>query len=232
MATGARLFLSLCGGACLTGIAEAAPWPQRDDGFYTRILVAAESLNGVEGVRADAYGEWGLTTDWTLIAKAEGVRYDSADYLDGEHYRLSARRGIWSSKGWQIGAELGAVHYTAASGFAGCAGTGGEARMSGGITGVLNNQAYYAFADLGIVALNSGCTRPRLEVGYGLDITPRTFIGQQVWIERGNQGDPSNKYETMIGVHFDRFDLALGYRDTFSTPYDEAAIVLTLVRRN
>ncbi len=174
----------------------------------------------------------GRPQNWTLTAKAEGVRYDGADYLDGDQYRLSVRRGLWSSKGWQIGAELGALHNTAQSSFAGCGGTGGEARIAGGITGVLNNQAYYAFADLGVVAFDTGCTRPRAEIGYGLDLTSRYFIGQQFWIERGNQGDPSNKYETMIGMHFERFDLALGYRDTFSTPYEEEAFVVTLVKRN
>lgn len=232
MGFGTRLLFSVCGTASFAQAAEAAPWPQRDDGYYTRLLVASETLNGVEGVRADVYGEWGLTQNWTLTAKAEGVRYKDAAYLDRDQYRLTARRGVWSHQGWQAGVEAGAVHGNASTSFAGCGGWGAEARMSAGASGVINDQAYFAFADLGVVAYDTGCTRPRAEIGYGIDVTPRYFISQQIWIERGSQGDPSNKYETLLGVHFERFDLAFGYRDTFSSPYDEQAIVLTLVKRN
>ncbi len=211
--------------------AHAAPWPQSDDGFYARTLVAHETLDGLEGWRADAYVEYGLTKKLTVTAKAEAVQFADAPYLDGEAYRLTLRRGLVAWKGWQVGIEAGPVYGAASPGLRGCGGLGAELRVSGGISGVRDGRDFYAFADLGVTAREDECVRPRAEFGYGVDVGSRAFVGQQFWVERGAAGTDSNKYETQIGLHFSRFDAALGFRDTYWSDYDEQAILVTLISR-
>jgi hypothetical protein len=213
------------------GAAEAAPWPQAHEGYFTRVLVSAEALEDLQSVRADAYAEYGLSARWSLTGKAETVRFSEAAELDRTSYRATLRRGLVTHKGWQVGAEVGALYGSASAGLRGCAGWGAEARLSGGITGVRGHQDFYAFADLAAMSYTDSCTRLRAEFGYGAELPRDFFHTQQIWLEGGDGGARSNKVESQLGYHFKAVDVALGFRQSFASSFTEQAVLIAFVRR-
>ncbi|MBY9068359.1 hypothetical protein K1X12_15770 [Hyphomonas sp. WL0036] len=223
-------------GATASGIAEAAPWVQEDGGWYARGLVARDSLNGVEGWRADLYGEYGLTSKTTLTLKNEAVKYADAPAFDQENWRLTARRTFGSYKGWTAGAEVGVFHGatlngSAASGLIFCEGAGFETRLGGGWSGYYREKAFYIFSDVAHLSQGDQCGRTRIEMGYGQDLTDRIFIGQQIWFEESKISDRSVKTETQLGVHFRSFDLSLGYREEIGGAFNENAVLVAVVMK-
>ena len=213
------------------GTAQAAPWVRDDDGWYARALITSETLDGAEGWRADGYGEYGLTEKLTITAKAESVTYDGFNEFDREAFRLTLRRQLMKRGNWVAGAELGAVHGSTATGFSGCEGWGYEARAGAGYSGVLRERAFYAFGDVAYIQQERGCERQRAEFGLGTDIGENMFLTQQIWIENGNQSADSVKTESQIGIHFDTFDLSLGFREEIGGEFEETAVLIALVAR-
>ncbi|MEH6694447.1 MAG: hypothetical protein V7675_05355 [Hyphomonas sp.] len=222
----------LLGAIVAVGPAEAGPWARDEGGFYLRGLVSSETLEGLDGFRGDVYGEYGLTDRWTLTGKSEAVAYeDSIGNIDRQSYRLTARRQLWSRKGFTFGMEGGPVYGSAIAGTYGCDEWGAEARLSSGYSGVRRNLGYYLFADIAAISHQDGCLRERAEFGYGADISDRIFVTQQVWLERSNDSADSNKYESQIGYHLGHFDVAVGYREEFGGAYEESAWLLALTTR-
>ncbi|MDP3460857.1 MAG: hypothetical protein Q8S09_16420, partial [Hyphomonas sp.] len=82
-----------------------------------------------------------------------------------------------------------------------------------------------------IIRQEGGCERFRAEFGYGSDLTERVFLTQQLWIEEGNQSASSIKTENQIGVHFDKLDVSLGYREELGGQFDEHAVLIAFVAR-
>ena len=223
-------------GASASGVAEAAPWVREDGGWYTRALGARDSLNGVEGWRADLYGEYGVTDKITVTVKNEAVMYPDAAAFDRDYWRLTARRTLGSHKGWTAGVEAGAFHGSPLNASDGrdlifCEGTGFEARAGAGWSGTYRGKPLYAFVDASHLAQKDGCSRNRIEAGYGQDLTDRIFIGQQLWFEEGDLTGRSVKTETQLGVHFGRFDVSLGYREEIGGTFNENAVLIALVAR-
>jgi hypothetical protein len=218
-------------GLAYSGVAGAAPWPQSDDGFYARTLIAAEALNGLEARRGDIYAEYGLPGQWTVTAKAEAVRFASASYLDRDAYRVSVRRGLMNWKGWQLGAEVAAVYGAASAGLRGCEDSGLEARLGGGLSGVQGGKNFHTFIDVAATAYRDGCENLRAEMGYGADFGVNYFYSQQIWIEQNGQGGVSNKYEAHLGYHFSYADIALGMRESFLSDFDERAFLIIFTKR-
>lgn len=223
-------------GASAAGTAEAAPWVREEGGWYARALGARDSLNGVEGWRADFYGEYGVTSKTTLTLKNEAVIYPDAPAFDQDQWRLTARRTLGSYKGWTAGAELGALHGATLNGTTGrgvfiCEGTGFEARLGGGWSGYYRAQSLYVFADAAHLSQGDRCNRTRIEAGYGQDLTDRVFIGQQFWFEEGEVTGRSVKTETQLGVHFGHVDVSLGYREEIGGAFNENAVLIAIVAR-
>ncbi len=204
---------------------------REDGGWYARALIAHDTLEGVEGWRSDAYSEFGLTDALTLTAKAEAVTYSHYTAFDREAYRLTLRRRLLERGNWTLGAEAGPVYGSTATGFVSCDGIGFETRGGLGYSGQRKGRSIYAFADVIHIQQADNCGRNRLEIGYGSDLTERIFLAQQVWIEDGNESADSIKSENQIGIHFDRFDLALGYREELGGQFNEHAVTLALVAR-
>ena len=126
-------YLLCCVAFAGNGAAWAAPWTQDDGGIYLRGAYANETLNGVGADRADVYGEYGLTRNWTVTAKAEAVTYNGPDdILDSESYRLTTRRAVWRHEGWVAGAVSGALCGAAGAGGVWCESAGGEVGQGGG----------------------------------------------------------------------------------------------------
>jgi len=226
------MWLVALGAAYACDPAEAGPWTRDDGGFYLRGLVSTETLNGLDGTRADAYGEYGLTDRLTLTGKTEAVFYeDSIGDIDRQSYRLTLRRQLWAHKGFVIGAEGGAVYGNAIAGTFGCDEWGGEARLSVGYSGVRKSLGFYLFGDVAMIGHQDGCVRHRAEFGYGADLSDRIFVTQQVWLERSNDSADSNKFESQVGYHFGHVDISVGYREEFGGAYEENAYLIALTTR-
>ncbi|MBA3067368.1 MAG: hypothetical protein FP825_02670 [Hyphomonas sp.] len=226
------LFAQILTLASLAGTASAAPWVRDDDGWYARALIAHDTLGDAEGWRADAYGEYGLTGDWTLTAKAESVTYPGYETFDREAYRITLRRKLLARGHWALGAEAGPVYGSTSTGFTDCSGLGFEARAGLGYSNARQGRPYYLFADAAYIQQDNGCERARVEIGYGSDLSRHIFLTQQVWLEDGNQTADSIKIENQIGVHFDLVDVSLGYREELGGQFDEHAVLVALVARH
>lgn len=226
-----RIGVLLASALVVSASAAAGPWAQPDGGWYGRGVLAVEDLDDEQGFRADLYGEYGLTDRLTLTAKSEAVVYPDFSELNRETWRLTLRREVWRRNGWSIGVEAGPVYGSAVTGVFGCQDFGGEARISGGLSGVRANREFYVFSDLAYIAHDDGCQRQRAEFGYGADIWGNVFLSQQVWIERGNETADSNKFETQLGYHFSRFDVSIGYREELGDAFDERAALIAVTAR-
>ncbi|MCB9962391.1 MAG: hypothetical protein R3C00_06500 [Hyphomonas sp.] len=228
-----RVWVLFVGMGSVAGAAEAGPWAQAPGGIYARAIASAERLDGEDGWRGDVYAEYGLRHRVTLTVKAESVRYEGGGISDRDAYRFSARKQLWAdNKGWALGMEAAAVNGSAVAGVFGCSGWGAEARLAGGRSGVRKGRGYYFFGDAAYIAHEDGCTRQRLELGYGADLGGHFFTTQQVWLERGNHTARSVKFDTQAGYHFRAFDLSLGYRQEAGGAFNEQAyLVAVTVRR-
>lgn len=218
--------------ASLAGVAEAAPWVRGDGGWYARALIAQDTLDGAAGKRGDLYGEFGLSETWTVTGKIESVTYPDFEAFDRDAYRLTLRRKLLDHGKWTLGGEAGPVYGTTSTGFAGCRGFGFEAR--GGLGYSSQNEegrSFYAFADAAQIWQEDGCQRTRAEFGYGSDLTKRIFLTQQLWVEKGNQSADSIKLENQIGVHFEKADVSLGYREELGGQFEETALLIAIVAR-
>ncbi len=156
-------------------------------GWYARTLVSAETLDGAEGWRGDAYGEYGLSPRWTLTAKAEAITFPSDTAFDRQAYRVTLRRQLFARKGWAAGVEAGAVYGSTATGITGCGGPGAEMRAGLGYSGARKGNDCHAFADVALIAQEGDGRRARAEIGSGADLGHNVFTGQQIWLEDGNQ---------------------------------------------
>lgn len=217
--------------ASIAGAASAAPWVRDDGGWYARTLVSAETLDGAEGWRADAYGEYGLSHRWTLTAKAEAITFPSDTAFDRQAYRVSLRRQVFARKGWAIGAEAGAVFGSTSTGLFGCDGPGAEMRAGAGYSGARKGNNFHVFADAAFIAQEGECQRARAEIGYGADLGRNFFTGQQVWLENGNRSADSVKTESQLGYHFEHFDAAIGYREELGGQFSERAVLVAFTAR-
>ena len=112
-----------------------------------------------------------------------------------------------------------------------CEGTGIEARIGGGWSGHYRDRPLYAFVDAAHLAQDGGCSRNRIEAGYGQDISRHLFIGQQIWFEEGEISGRSVKTETQLGVHFGPADVSLGYREEIGGAFNENAVLIAVVMR-
>jgi hypothetical protein len=218
-------------GIACAGAAEAAPWTRDDGGYYARVALSAEEISGLNAVRLDLYGEYGLRDNLTLTVKSEAVNYVEASDFDSQSLRVTLRRELWAKKGWVAAIEGGPVYGTAVAGVFGCDTIGAEARLSGGISGKRGVRDFYAFSDLAVTAHADGCQRTRAEFGYGVEIVPDWWLSQQVWLEQGNQSATSHKFETSLARRFDAFDISLGYREEIGGRFEEKGLVIAVIRK-
>ena len=219
------------GALMAAGMADAGPWVQAPGHWYAQGIITQEDLNGADGNRMELYGEYGFARNWHVTVKSEAVSYKSGSAFDRESLRLTMRRQLVSSKGWTAGVEAGAVYGSAVANIFSCEGFGAEGRLSGGYSGLKHGRNFYAFADAAYISHEDGCERQRAELGYGVDLTEKIFLSQEVWIERGNRTADSDKYQTQLGYHFPWADLALGYREEFSGSFEEESVLVAITVR-
>lgn len=219
----------LAGMACLP--AEAGPWVQERGNGFGRLAVSSERVEGLDAWRYDSYGEYGLTSNWTITAKAETIRFVGNSDFDADGARISLRRTLWQQKSLRIAAEVGAVHGAAIGGVRGCDQLGGEARLSAGASGRWDGADWFIFADAATRIHAEGCWRDRIEIGAGREIAHNVFLTNQIWLERGSEESRSDKIETGLLYRARQYDISLAYRQEISGRFEEDGIVIALARR-
>ena len=216
---------------CVGAEASAGPWGRDPGEAYGRVALAAEELEGLTAYRYDVFTEYGLSRDWTAIAKVELVEFPDADDFTADGYRASVRRKIWQKRGFQLAAEAGAVYGAAIGGVRGCEEIGGELRLSAGASGAIEGLDWFGFVDVGGRAHGAGCWRERMELGFGQEIFDNVFLISQAWLERGSDEARSDKLETALLYRVGDIDFSIAYREEFSGRFDERGIVFAVASR-
>ena len=218
-------------GIALCEPALAGPWVRAGGQGYGRAAVAAENVSGLDAVRYDGYGEYGLNDSWTLTVKAEQVRFSGNRDFNAEGFRATLRRNLFRRDALIVSAEIGAVHGAAIGGVKGCDQLGGEARLSSGMSGSWSGTDWYVFADAATRLHAEGCWRDRLEIGGAQEIAPNLFLTNQFWFERGSESARSDKIETGLLWRIDALDLSVAWREELSGRFDESGLVIAIARR-
>lgn len=211
--------------------AQAGPWVRASGEGYGRAAVAGERVSGLDAVRYDGYGEYGLNDQWTLTLKAEQVRFQGNEDFTSEGFRATARRGLYQRGAIKVAVEIGAIHGAAIGGVRGCDRLGGEARLSTGMSGSWSGTDWYIFADAATRLHAEGCWRDRVEFGGAQEIAPNIFLTNQFWFERGSENARSDKVETGLLWRRGEIDLSMAWREELSGRFEESGLVVALASR-
>ena len=216
----------------LPEMAQAGPWTHEKGGGYASSALLLQRIDGEDAVRAELFGEYGLTSNWTVSLQAEGVTFPDLAGFDQYAYRATLRRQFWRKGVWRAAFEGGVVGGEAIGGtIGGCDTVGGEARLSfGGGGRTKRNRNWFAFID-GVYREHGNCRRQRIEAGYGLEVFPKWFTTNKVFLEDGDDDARSAKFETTLARRFGRTDLGIGYRQEFGGRFQEAGLILSLEHR-
>jgi len=219
-------------GAGLSLPAEAGPWTRQKGAGYTQAAILGQNIDGVGAVRGELYGEYGVTSKWTLNAQLEGVTFPELAGFDQFAYRFTGRRQIWKKGIWRAAIEGGVVGGEAIGGtLGGCDTVGGEARLSFGGGGRTEKGGdWFTFLD-GAIREHGNCRRQRIEAGYGRKIVGNWFTVNKVFLENGTDDAGSAKFETVLSRRFGKLELGLGYRQEFGGRFRENSLILSLERR-
>ncbi|GAB5457463.1 MAG: hypothetical protein Hens3KO_04930 [Henriciella sp.] len=210
--------------------ARAAPWVQPEGDLYARVAIATEEVEGLHARRADIYGEYGLTENWTLSAKSEAVAYEDAEDFNAQGWRATARRRLFTYKGFVTAIEVGALQGAAIGGANGCETLGAEARIGAAWSGTWRKRETFAFSEL-VGREHDGCQRQRFEFGLGQRVTKNIWTISQVWIERGSQNAESDKLQSELLWRQESWDFSLGYRQENGRQFDETGVFFAVARR-
>lgn len=212
--------------------ASAGPWTRDKGAGYASVTVLGQSIDGEEAVRGELYGEYGLTTKWTLSAQLEGLTFPDLAGFDQYAYRATLRRQVWSGGVWRAAIEGGVVGGEAIGGtIGGCDTAGGEARVSfGGGGRNKKGRDWFTFID-GVVREHGNCRRGRIEAGYGMEVLPNWFTVNKVFLEDGTDNARSAKAETTIFRRFGRTDIGIGLRQEFGGSFQETGVLFSVERR-
>lgn len=211
---------------------HAAPWVQEKSKIYTQAAILGQRIDGQNAIRGELYGEYGVSSKWTLNGQVEGVKFTELDGFDQFAYRFTARRSLWRRGNWRAAFEGGIVGGEAIGGtIGGCDTLGGEARVSvGGGGRTEKGRDWFVFLD-GAIREHGNCRRQRIEAGYGQEVIKNWFAVSKVFLEDGSGDARSAKFETLISRRFGKLDVGLGYRQEFGGRFQENSIVFSLERR-
>lgn len=223
------VFIILC--AIVAGSAEAGPWGQDKRDTFARAALSSEHIDGAEAWRADLYGEYGLTDNWTLIAKAEAVRFPNARDFDASEARILVQRKLVDRRRFVVAAGGGVVSGAAIGGIEGCDSNGAEVRSSIGTSGVFANRAWYASADIAGRWHSDGCERHKLDFVFGLERDESSTISPQIYLEESNRGADSTAIQVEWIEHFTNFDLTFAYKFENGELFEQHASIIAISKR-
>ena len=211
-------------------LASAAPWTRDDGELYTRISLASEEVEGLQGWRSDAYAEYGLTSDWTVTVKVEGVAYEDAEDFNGQGWRATARRKLYHRGTFNVTAEAGLLQGEAIGGRNGCETLGAEARTGASWSGRWRKRETYLFGEVA-GRFHDDCQRERYEFGFGQQASRNIWNVTQVWIERGDTNAKSDKVQSELLWRSDLADFSIGYRNENGGRFREESIFFAVAKR-
>lgn len=211
-------------------MAAAAPWVQEEAGFYTQLSFARETLDGFDGLRSKVYAEYGVEKTWTVTASIERVEYPSGSDFNTTGWRATLRRPIIQYKSLVWSLEGGALQGAAVGGRNGCDALGAEVRSGVGWSGIWRDKSTYMFGEVA-ARRHEGCQRERFEYGFGIETQKRIWNITQIWLERGDQNAPSDKFQSEILWRTDLIDYSLGYRKENGGRIEEEAIFMAFARQ-
>lgn len=210
--------------------AAAAPWVQEDGKLYTRISIADEVVEGLSGIRSDAYAEYGVRPDWTLTFKAERIEYGDAPDFNSDGWRATARRQIWRFGSFRIAGEVGALQGAAIGGRNGCDSLGLEARTGLAWSGVWRDREMFAFGEIA-GRYYDACQRERFDAGIGRQVSENIWNITQAWIERGSPNAQSYKIQSELLWRTELADFSFGYRQEVGGAFQEESIFLAVANQ-
>lgn len=216
----------------ISGLADAGPWVREKRSGYWQSAVLAQKIEGEAAVRGELYGEYGVTSKWTLTAQLEGVTFPALSGFDAGAYRLTGRRQFWRKGVWRAAFEGGVVGGAAIGGtLDGCDTVGAEARLSlGGGGRTKKERDWFTFVDVAIRE-HGNCRRQRIEAGYGREVTKNWLTINKVYLEEGSGDARSVKIESVLMRRIGKLGISLGYRREVGGRFREDGLILSLERR-
>lgn len=206
---------------------HAAPWVRAAEANYAHAAIAHEDVLGTTAWRTSLYAEHGLTADITLTAKVELVSYPAVQQYDEQGWRVTIRRRLFQSGGFTGSFEAGLLQGGALESRLACRTLGGEVKTGLAWSGEWRKQQTFLFAELS-GRQHSDCSRARLELGFGQKISDRFWIVSQLWSERGNRDEQSDKIQTELVWRRKRSDISLGIREEIGGRFQEQAVFLAV----
>lgn len=226
-----EVVISLLGVCIAVAEAEAGPWGRHDGEAYARLAGAGEIIDGAQAWRVDAYGEYGLKQDWTLIGKYETVRFPNAREFDASETRLLLQRRLFNERLLVGSAGGGLVYGAAIGGVIGCETIGFEARTSAGTKGILAGRNWYASVDLSGRWHTDGCRRQKLDLVFGFEQRKNVTFAPQIFIEKSNRGADSKAVQLEWIEHHKWFDLSYGYKYEAGDLFQQHATIVGISKR-
>jgi len=211
-------------------MAAAAPWVQEEGALYTRVSVARENVEGLQGWRSDAYAEYGLLDRLTLTGKVERIDYEEASDFNTSGWRSTFRYQVYKAGSVSVTAEAGLLQGAAIGGRNGCDALGGEVRGGVAWSGQWRKRAAFLFGELAS-RIHEDCERSRAEFGFAQQTSKSIWSITQVWLERGDTNAPSEKYQTELLWRTDAADFSFGYRREDGGAFEEDSVFLALARQ-
>lgn len=226
---GSFFFASACG----LLPASASPWARGDSELYTRLAVSSHTVDGLDGLRYDTYAEYGATDDWTVTLKYERLDFNRYSEYDRDGWRATARRGFTLGGGMVAALEGGALSGDAIGGAAGCETLGVEARASIGQSTRIGNEKgrdIFWFAEAAVREHDDGCTRQRLEIGFGQKIQKDVWMVSQAWFDEGDHNASSRKLQVEYLWKASQFDVSAGTVLEFGGEFEESALFISFAK--
>lgn len=206
---------------------HAAPWVRPAGSNYAHTAIAHEDVLGATAWRTSLYVEHGLTAATTITGKVELVSYPELQQYDEQGWRVTVRRRIFQSAGFTASVEAGLLQGSALESRQACRTLGGEIRTGMAWSGEWSHQQTFMFAEMS-GRQHADCSRARLDVGFGQQISDRIWAVSQIWSERGNRQGRSDKIQTELVWRGRHSDISLGVREEFSGAFQDSAIFVAV----
>ncbi len=220
--------------ACLlcTQTAWAGPWTQEKSTAYLNTTLLYQTIEGQTAWRGEVYSEYGLTPDWTGIAKIDGLKFADLSGFDQYGYQIGLRRALWQKGRWQSAIELSYIYGPNVIGIEqGCASPGGLIRFSFGANGQnKKGRDWYLFTDTALQQ-HKGCFRQRLEAGYGREIRENWTSITKFYLDFGTGYARSIKTETLLSHRHGKTHIHIGVRQELGGNFEEFGLIMGLERR-
>ena len=210
--------------------AAAAPWHVGDNALYTSLSISTGEVEELQNTRSSFYGEFSLSSDWTVTAKVEQVAFEDETDFNSDAWRATLRRTYNLTDTVRFSLEGGVLQGEAIGGFGTCSRIGAEIRAGAAWTGQIRKTDTYSYVEIA-QREHDGCSRSLAEVGIGRKATRDIWLVTQAFIEDG--GGLARSYKSQTGILWkgERGEYMLGYRNESGGEFREDAVFISIARR-